>query len=430
MGPVEAVVLVGPPLGSRAVGIVAIGEDERLALAVIDQKRIFELRSAHRTYRELAEDVGAFARVHRHQLVRQGQSAALARGAVGQRHRSLGIVPPGFPLDLVVPGRGVEVGRVGGQVFADAVEVAVALVAPPRDEKAHVPVERHRTAERAFEGVRVQIDAGGREEKVLVARHIITAVEAHRSREAIAAFFGDQIDDAGHRPAVLGVKSTRDDGHLLDGVGSHPRGDAVGAERVRHREAIDQIRDLVATPAPDVQRAVGALRDTRLRSQHPEEALDRQRIDLLGNDRLLRGRQVFLDEGPLGLHDDLLPLDHLFTHPQIRAGSLARRDAHVGDTLRLKADVGEDERVGAGPHIEDHVIAVHVGDSALLHALDENVDADERLAVTLVGHAPGNLALPVSRERRPARQDQQPQRRAQPGAYRASRLAAIEIRHA
>ena len=58
-------------------------------------------------------------------------------------------------------------------MFADAVEVAVALVAPPRDEKAHVPVERHWTAERAFERVGVQIDAGRGEEEVIVPRHII-----------------------------------------------------------------------------------------------------------------------------------------------------------------------------------------------------------------------------------------------------------------
>src|SRR5690606_26239031 len=127
------------------------------------------------------------------------------------------------------------------------------------------------------------------------------------SAEAIRrTLLGDDVDDAGHRVAVLGIERSRDHLQLLNAFVLELDGRRA-IEAVGDGYAIHQYDDLAAPPAANVHSAA-AVRHAGLYVQHLAHLLNREPVDRLRGDAGLGTRDVFANAFQLGGHDDLFAL--------------------------------------------------------------------------------------------------------------------------
>jgi len=136
-----------------------------------------------------------------------------------------------------------------------------------------------------------------------------------------------------------------------------------------------------------------ALHDARLQVHHVREVLHGQHGQLFAGDGRRRGRQVTLHQRARGRDHHLLAGDRLLLEREVDFGGQVDLHAHLLHHLRRKADHGGPERIGARPYVQDDIVAVGIGRSALLRLQDHHVHTGQRLAGLRVGHAPDDLSL-------------------------------------
>jgi hypothetical protein len=99
------------------------------------------------------------------------------------------------------------------------------------------------------------------------------------------------------------------------------------------------------------------------------------------------------------------PDEYLARQPFDQVPAFRDGDLNLFETGAILLYLGEQDRVGPRPYVDEDVVAVGVGDGALLGAVEEDVDADEGLSAGVVGHAPGDLALAEGGRSRQERQE-------------------------
>ncbi len=194
------------------------------------------------------------------------------------------------------------------------------------------------------------------------------------------------VDHAGQGIAELGVVSTRKDLGPGDREVRHVGRPAE--QRVGDFDAVELPLDL--SPATAAEMELAALSDDAGLGAHGFlEVVDRDLLQLLGGNRLLRRRRLRVD-ALLGAHFDLLHLLHdlLLAEVEIHGRGGAGVDLRGLDLLvvphRLSLYLDRTDR-----HAGNHVIAVLVGQRALMGAEHDHI-CERHGNIAALGHFPGD----------------------------------------
>ena len=307
--------------------------------------------------------------------VRERVEALRGRGVVPHQHlRAVGAVDEGRGGEEVLARRVRDEVRHGEVARAEA-ERARALhrvhdvTFPRHGLRAESGGRRQRGGERAGERLRRDVDEAAGEAAGLVRRE------------------GLQRDDV--------LEEARREEVELDGaaVGVGRRED--GAVELRVGVAVAEAADEHVLPAlharaGDALHGVGGVGGAALR-------------DRLGRDRVADGGRllaVFEERrvvvpNRLGLDDDFaaaFEFERLLGEGEVELRRLPGVHGDAGDALGVVPEVGEDDVVGASRDARDAVVAVEPGGGAEAGAIDEDVDADERLARVAVHDDAGDGA--------------------------------------
>jgi len=227
---------------------------------------------------------------------------------------------------------------------------------------------------------------------VIVVAEVIADIAGELAVQLFSAFLGDDIDHGRHRLAVFGIEGAADDLQFLDrrvlDLHAHIAGVAVGGG-----DAVNPVGDFAGAAAADVNTTHAVAHQTGLQFEHIGHFLDRHGGDLIGADRGHRGGLVFLHDGTVGNNRHLLAdIDHGLAEADVDGGGHVDRDLDVGDGFGLIADHFDLHGVGARGDVDDHQIAIIVGDRAEHGAFQHHIDAGQGLAGPVVLHLADDLA--------------------------------------
>ncbi|OPZ80172.1 MAG: hypothetical protein BWY77_01202 [bacterium ADurb.Bin431] len=253
------------------------------------------------------------------------------------------------------------------------------------------------------------------EKDIIATTQPVAGIDLGAAAEFLRWPLGDDVNDAGLGRAVLGVESAADDLQLLDhGVFDDDVVAAALVVGIGHRHAVDEIGDLAAAAAAEMEFPIGA-DDAGLELDHFIDGGYRHHLHSPVGDHRSAVGAIHLDGGALGLDGHLLALDHLLLQSEILLGGAIDADSDVGEALGAVTDEARGEGVTAGGNIDDLVKAICVGHRPSRRPLQDNIDPEQRLARLAVCHLAADFAGRAGLERTPCGQEHEKQENAAEG---------------
>jgi len=141
--------------------------------------------------------------------------------------------------------------------------------------------------------------------------------------------------------------------------------------------------------------------DAGLELDHLTDRGDRHHLHSPVGDHRGAVSAIHFDGGALGLDGHLLAFDHLLSQGDVLLRGAVDADGDIGEALGAVADKARGEDITAGGNIDDLVKTIGVGHCTPRRPLQDDIDAQERLARLAVGHLAADLAGGSGLERVP-----------------------------